>query len=286
MQLQPLGFLAQSALQVHGIGLRTEQHPLALPHKRTPYGVRQTECSRYLDHFRPLPRGFIHLNRVPGRQHNRLAVVGATLYVAHTLDHGSYAPLLVGHSQSVGGQNPHVLPSVLHYSRHMVARQLAVLRSIVVASELPAGAIHTPHAVVGVIHPHVVARTEHPSVGFALVVAPGVVHEAPSGHVVAGEVERRGVYPEQTVGAVFIQIAHVCLNLLRLLVAERVEVDKRISVISAQSVGRSHPHKAVFVLNDVVYGVARQSVCRRDSLAHERHAVDVGGANGEAGYNI
>lgn len=56
------------------------------------------------------------------------------------------------------------------------------------------------------------------------------------------------------------------VGLLSGVLAEIGEVDKLIAVISAHSVRCSEPDESVSVLDDVVHGIARQTVLSRESF--------------------
>ena len=56
------------------------------------------------------------------------------------------------------------------------------------------------------------------------------------------------------------------VGLLSGVLAEIGEVDKLIAVISAHFVRRSEPDESVSVLDDVVHGIARQTVLSRESF--------------------
>ena len=162
---------------------------------------------------------------------------------------------------------PDVVGAVLHDAQHVVRRQALLLLCVVLRPVATVGSAAERGPGVQAVEYHTLRR-QHQFVLLAVDVAPSAIVDEPgASQVVAGILIGCRTHPQQAVCGIMEYAADAGFEPVLLIGRQRWIVEGRVAVVAAQPRVRSHPDVALLVLSQLVDGVARQSVGRRDVSA-------------------
>ena len=153
-----------------------------------------------------------------------------------------------------------MMPGIQIETGNTIGKGMTILPIEVGTYKLAIGILYAPDSLVFVVEPGDAIIKPAMHVLTLVVSLSRIIQKTGSQHAVTGNMEIGSRCPQQIVLRVIVDTPHRSLHRFRKLRIEHIEIQKRVSIITRDTIGCCKPQVATLVLQHIINLIARQSV--------------------------